>query len=284
MSSSNIGLAEDLIAREVMKIRPFTKSKHLELILSCRNLYNMDKTNKSPYCIIYIKEHEDDDYREIGRTEVILNSMDPSWSESIIIKFNSRLTQYIMCEIHDNDMNGTSEYMGRFTTTLAELVPYLNMEFVGQVKGYSNRVDYGDFIIVPGIVSGVKQSLDVSFCAHKLKKVAWFHNNDPFIVVNRMNDDGSFSVIARTKAARSTQNPIWSSIRMRVSSLCYGNLDHVLRFDCYDHRVSGYHKYIGSCHTSMRMLSHAPLMISKYRADNYTGILNIHEIHVGEAH
>lgn len=274
------GLSTERIVREVERIRPFVKTSKLELILSCRILYHVDRMRKSPYCIIYMKENDQDEFREIARTEYIYDTLHPEWAESVIVEYNPRIAQKIMFEVYNDKSCGRAPLLGEFSTTLAELAQYLDGEFVGPLKGFSSRIDYGDFIIVPGVVSGDKQIVDISFCAHNLEKLSWIHKNDPFLVINRLNRDGSYSVIDRNNVADATQNPVWKTLRMRPSSLCYNNLDHVIRIDCIDYRHYGEHRLIGSGYTTLRKLSHSPLILTKYEADNITGTLNIHHIRV----
>lgn len=278
--STDTELSFELIASEVLKLRPFVRSNKLELVLSCRNLFSVDMCSKSPYCIAYTKERLQDEWREIGRTENMFNTVDPKWIDSVDVHCNSLTEQHLMFEVLDSDCNGSSKFLGAFETTVEELIPFLFEEFVARLEGPSKRVDYGEIVIVTGIMSGCRQFIDISFSAQNLKKLSWFHKNCPFLVINRLNSDGTFSVIATTDIAQETQNPIWDTVRMRASSLCRSNLDHVIRIDCFDYRTRGHQKLIGSCLTSIRKLSYSALVLTKFRDDNITGTLKIHRIQV----
>lgn len=61
--------------------------------------------------------------------------------------------------------------------------------------------------------------------------------------------------VAKTEVVRSTQNPQWRPITIRATTLCNGDFDRNIKIDCYDRRGSGSHKLIGTCYTSMRILS-----------------------------
>lgn len=86
-------------------------------------------------------------------------------------------------------------------------------------------------------------------------KLTRIWSNDPFLVISRSNEDGSHSVVAKTEFARCGTNPIWRPIHIRVTTLCNGDYDRNIKIDCYDHRNSGSHKLIGTCHTSLRTLN-----------------------------
>lgn len=73
--------------------------------------------------------------------------------------------------------------------------------------------------------------------------------------MSRSNEDGSYSVVAKTEVMRSTQNPTWAPIRIRATTLCNGDFDRNIKIDCYDRRSNGSHKLIGTCYTSLRILN-----------------------------
>lgn len=86
-------------------------------------------------------------------------------------------------------------------------------------------------------------------CIHRLC------SNDPFLVISRSNEDGSHSVVAKTEVVRSTQNPTWAPIHIRATTLCNGDFDRNIKIDCYDRRSNGSHKLIGTCYSSLRILT-----------------------------
>lgn len=116
-------------------------------------------------------------------------------------------------------------------------------------------------------------------------------SNDPFLVISRSNEDGSYSVVTKTEPVRSTQNPTWNPFTIRATTLCNGDCERNIKIDCYDHRSSGSHKLIGTCYTNLRSLMIAdqtPMMLinEKKRKANPShgsdGVLKVANIKVAE--
>lgn len=155
--------------------------------------------------------------------------------------------------MRDKDV-GDSEFLGQFETTVGELVSYSGRQFIGKLTGISHR-DCGEIVIVTEEVQSCKQLAEIQFRAEKLTKFSWFYSNDPFLVISRSNEDGTYSVVFKSETASSTQNPTWRPFKIRATTLCNGDFDRNIKIDCYDHRSNGSHKLIGTCYTNLRTLS-----------------------------
>lgn len=229
-------------------------TSQVELTISCKNLINADFMSKSdPYCTVSMKEPWQDQYFEIARTEVIQDTLNPQWEKKIILNYNFETIQRIRFEIRDQDV-GSTDFLGQYETTLGELVSFAGRQFIEKLTGISNR-DCGVIIIVTEEVISCKQVADIQFRAEKLTKLSWLCSNDPFLVISRSNEDGSYSVVIKTDPSPSTQNPVWKSFTIRATTLCNGDFDRNIKIDCYDHRNNGNHKLIGTCYTNLRSLS-----------------------------
>ncbi len=268
---SNINNSSGHVSNEMMA--PFTTSSNLEntlsggnavmptsqieMTLSCRNLLNKDILSKSdPYCLVQMKDSWHEKYFEIGRTETINDNLNPEWVKKFIINYNFETVQKMRFEVWDVDPDG-KDFLGLFETTLAEIVSFSGRQFVGKLSGVPAR-DCGEIIIVTEELSSCKQIVQMQFRAKSLTKMSWIMRNDPFLVLSRSNEDGTYSVVMKSEPVYSTQNPLWLPITMRVRTLCNGDYDRTIKIDCYDTRSNGSHKLIGSCHTCLRSLTQGP--------------------------
>lgn len=241
-------ITDEMLAPFVSNAMP---TSQVELTISCRNLINTDVLSKSdPYCVVSMREPWQEQYFDIARTEVVKDSLNPQWVKKLVLNYNFESIQKIKFEVRDED-DGSYDYLGRFETTLGELVSASGHEFVGKLKGVST----GDIVVVTEEVSGCKQSVEIQFHAEKLTRLAWFCSNDPFLVISRSNEDGSYSVVTKSETVYSTQHPTWKPFNIRATSLCNGDFDRTIKIDCYDHRSNGNHKLIGSCYSNLRNLS-----------------------------
>lgn len=266
-------------------------TSQIEMTLSCRNLLNKDILSKSdPYCMVQMKDSWTEKFVEIGRTETVNDNLNPEWVKKFIISYNFETVQKMRFEVWDVDPDG-KDFLGQFETTLAEIVAFSGRQFIGKLTGIPGK-DCGDLIIVTEEISSCKQIVQMQFRAKSLTKMSWLWRNDPFLVLSRSNEDGTFSVVLKSEPVSSTQNPLWMPITMRVRTLCNGDYDRTIKIDCYDNRSNGDHKLIGSCHTNLRTLSLGPSQnkyplihpIKQKTKSNYTnsGFVELNSIGITE--
>lgn len=274
-------------------LAPFLPSSlptsQVELTLSCMNLINTDLLSKSdPYCVVSMKEPWQDQYYEIARTETINDTLNPQWVKKVVVNYNFETIQKVRFEIMEKDLQ-SSEFLGFFETTLSDLVSFSGRQFAGKLGGMNK--DAGEIIIVTEEVMCCRQIVEMHFEAKNLPKLSSLFRNDPFLAISRSNEDGSYSVVARTEPARSTQNPIWKPITIRMATLCNGDFDRAIRMDCFDSRMNGSHKLIGTCYTSLRTLNTSTELMNlineeKQKADDpllgEAGTLKLNKITISE--
>ena len=74
----------------------------LELSLSCKNLKNMDWLSKSdPIVVVYQKNNVTNRFQELGRTEMILDNLNPEFVKKFIIDFLFEEVQQMKFEVYD---------------------------------------------------------------------------------------------------------------------------------------------------------------------------------------
>lgn len=251
-TSSAKYITDEMLAPFVSDYLP---TSQIELTLSCRNLINADIISKSdPYCIIWMKELEwQSQFFEVGRTETIDDTLNPQWVKKVVLNYKFETMQKIKFEVWDEDLKG-ADFLGRFETTLSDLVSHAGRQFVGKLTGIPNR-NCGEIVIVTEEVTSCKMIAEIQFSAENLSKLGWICSNDPFLVISRSNEDGSYSVVEKTAPVLSTQDPVWKPISIRATALCNGDFDRNVKFDVYDHRSNGSHKLIGTCYSSLRRLN-----------------------------
>ncbi|KAM0033295.1 putative C2 domain-containing protein [Helianthus debilis subsp. tardiflorus] len=85
----------------------------IELSLSASNLRDRDVLSKSdPMVVIYTKGR-DGSLQELGRTEVVLNSLSPQWIKKVIINYYFEMVQTLVFHVYDIDtqFHGLDEKM-----------------------------------------------------------------------------------------------------------------------------------------------------------------------------
>lgn len=247
---------EELLKAYKKSFKPTSK---VELTISCKNLPSTHilRGTSDPFCVVSVKRPWQERYVEIARTETIENSLEPEWFKKILLDYSFEAIQHIQFEVRDKDLDD-HDFLGRYHTTLGALVSshgrQVHGKMIGKIDGEIIR-DKSEIIVVTEEVSSCKQVIEIQFACENLPKRKWFRNNDPYLVISRMNEDDSYSVVTRTKVAESSQNPEWDPLKIRVSALCNGDFDRKIKIDCFSDRGSGHHKLIGSCFTSINELN-----------------------------
>jgi copine-8 len=242
---------------EVMINSPFNSKNipttRVEISVACRHLLDCDIISKSdPQCVLLIKDVPTADYRELGRSEVIQNFLNPDFVTKFTLDYNFETVQKLKFEIWDVDIAGR-DFLGHFETTLADLVSSKGRQFVGKLSGRKGK-NSGEIIIVVEELSNSKQIIHFKWQGHNLKKKYWICQPDPFLLFWKSNEDGSYSVVHKTETCSSTRNPIWNHFKIQARKLCNGDFDRNIRIDCLDHRYNGNHKLIGSFFTNLNEL------------------------------
>lgn len=267
-----------------------TPTTLIEMTLSCQNLINADVLSKSdPYCVVHMKEPWQDKFFEIGRTEVIADNLNPEWVKKFLVNYNFETIQKMRFVVWDEDINGKDDLLGMYETTLADIVSSSGHQFRGKLLHKSTH-NAGQIIIVTEEVTNCKQNIKMQFNGKHLEKLSWFARNDPFLMIYRSNEDGSCSVVARTEVAHHTQNPKWQPISIYARTLCNGDYERSIKIECYDSRSNGSHKLIGTCHTSLKILSKGPGECNNYALRNpkkkgkkeHSGTLELINIYISE--
>ncbi|XP_061876613.1 copine-3-like isoform X3 [Entelurus aequoreus] len=104
---------------------PYWPSK-VELTISCDNLMDMDVFSKSdPLCALYINA-SGSQWHELGRTEMILNCLNPKFTKKFSIDYYFETVQRLKFCLYDIDNNtydlADDDFLGELQCTLGQIV------------------------------------------------------------------------------------------------------------------------------------------------------------------
>uniref|UniRef100_A0A7N5ZST0 C2 domain-containing protein n=1 Tax=Anabas testudineus TaxID=64144 RepID=A0A7N5ZST0_ANATE len=103
-----------------------TFGQQVELTISCEKLMDMDVFSKSdPLCALYINTSGSQWY-EFGRTEMILNSLNPKFAKKFVIDYYFEIVQRLKFCVYDIDNNtydlSDDDFLGELECTLGQIV------------------------------------------------------------------------------------------------------------------------------------------------------------------
>ncbi|CAJ0949604.1 unnamed protein product, partial [Mesorhabditis belari] len=272
-------------------------STSLQLTISAKGLKNRDLLSKSdPQCVLFQMEGRlagRPEWKERGRTEKIMNCLDPEWNKRLDMEYLFEERQQLRFELFDLDSDSTSlsehDFLGRFECDLAEIVSAVDGVLTGNLTGLRGKC--GTITIsADEMEDGSKEIVQFNCSGKNLDKKDLFGKSDPFLNIYRIRGDGSRQLAHRTEVIKKTLNPDWKTFDVNSKLLCGGDRNAKIVIECFDHDFDGGHDFIGNCETTLDRLlrkddRELPLINAKKRAkkgDKYknSGILQFNAVHV----
>ena len=125
----------------------------VQLFLSCRNLVNLDILSLSdPIIHVYMKPNRTAAYSLLGKTEMILNNLNPDFTKSFIIDYFFEKEQWLKFEVYDVD-NTCLEHIGTAETTLARIMTASSQTWLSDLTLQNSKSSRGKLIVRADSVS-----------------------------------------------------------------------------------------------------------------------------------
>lgn len=242
-------------------------SSRIEIFISCTGLRNLDNHSKSdPFVVLDEYDARSKSWREIGRSEIIVNTLNPSFVTRFKYTYRFEENQRIRCRVFDADDDSAD------TKKL--------------VLSRQDRAGETNQVYIADVINGIKQSktvkivgntkhgpatgsvtfrceemsnqngvVSLQFCAKKLSNLdGVFGKSDPFLRMSRTTENGKPLPMFRSEVVMNNLNPRWNRINVSLSALCNGDIYRPILFEVFDYDGDGGHDHIGSCKASLNDL------------------------------
>uniref|UniRef100_A0A8C9ZRI5 Copine-3 n=1 Tax=Sander lucioperca TaxID=283035 RepID=A0A8C9ZRI5_SANLU len=218
----------------------------VELTISCENLMDMDVFSKSdPLCALYINT-SGSRWHEFGRTEMILNCLNPKFAKKFVIDYYFEVVQRLKFCVYDIDNTtydlSDDDFLGELECTLGQIVS--SRQITRSLLLEDKRpAGHGTITICAEEITD-NRVVNFEVSARRLdKKFLWW--SDPFLEFYKHTETG-WQLAHRTEVVKDNLNPIWRPFRISLRALCGGDVERPIKVDCFDHHVNGSHDLIGS--------------------------------------
>ena len=116
-----------------------------------------------------------------------------------------------------------------------------------ELKLSTGKAPTSGLVIVRGEAqANVRDIFCVNFFARKLSnKEGFFTTSDPFLVISRMNEDGTYTQVWKNDKIDNNLNPSWAPARIPMAQICNGDVERPLRIEIFDFEKSGHHHFMG---------------------------------------
>ncbi|CAN1761116.1 Protein BONZAI 3 [Linum perenne] len=219
----------------------------IELSLSASKLLDRDVTSKSdPMAVLYAKKH-DGKLEEVGRTEVILNTLNPSWISKVTISYQFEILQPLVIQVYDVDTRyhnvpvksldlKDQDFLGEASCFLSEIVTKQNRTLILSLQSKSGHGvvrNLGTVSIHAEETVASKTAVEIAFrCSHLDNKDMFSLSvrmtelpfmtflcvsdpifmpllmQDPFLKISRIVESGGSIPICKTDVIHNNLNPV----------------------------------------------------------------------------
>jgi hypothetical protein len=244
-------------------------SSRVELFVSCQGIKNLDTHSKSDcFCIVEEMDHRKQ-WVEVGRSEIIQNSLNPEWVTRFKYTYKFEESQKIRVKIYDadNDAADTSklnlaqqDFAGETGTIyLGDIVSAANHPAGGKQVRLQGRTKHGNAtgtcMIRCEEMANQNGVVTLRFRAKGLSNLdGMFGKSDPFLRMSRTREIGTPLPMFRSEVIMNNLNPKWAEIHVSLSALCNGDPYRTIEFNVADYDADGGHDFIGKCTASLNDL------------------------------
>ncbi|KAA8536922.1 hypothetical protein F0562_029400 [Nyssa sinensis] len=235
----------------------------IQLSLSASKLLDRDIISKSdPIAVVYAKKR-DGILEELGRTEVIMNNLDPAWIEKINVAYQFEIVQPLIFHVYDVDTKyynlpvkmlklKDQDFLGEAGCFLSEIVTKhsrtltLNLH---NINGYGGLKNLGTLTVHAEETVASRNAVEIIFRCSHLENKDVFSKSDPFLRISRFIENGGSVPICKTEVVNNNLNPIWRPLCLTMQQ--FVSKDNPLVIECFDFNSSGNHLLIGKVQKSV---------------------------------
>eukprot|EP00834_Sanchytrium_tribonematis_P001844 NODE_48_length_31852_cov_1.054168.p11 type:complete len:397 gc:universal NODE_48_length_31852_cov_1.054168:29468-30658(+) len=215
----------------------------VDLKLSCQGLKNKDTFSKSdPYIVVF------EDSRILGKTEIIKDNLSPAFTKSIQLDYYFEKVQKLHFEIRDDDGNEKYDHLGEAKVVLCDIVTAGPDGF--EVPILINGKSHGKLKIKAREIKKEMLNAYVKFSLSctKLDKKDLFGKSDPYLLLFKIDKDGSLNKVHKTEIIKNTYDPNFQSFKLPLSDVG----EEKVRLECWDWDRSSKDDIIGACEFNMQ--------------------------------
>ncbi|GAB2218753.1 hypothetical protein Drorol1_Dr00001984 [Drosera rotundifolia] len=238
-------------------------STQLELSLSAAKLRDLDIISKSdPMAVVYVKKLGGM-LEEVGRTEVIMNSLDPAWIQKISIAYQFEIVQTLVFQVYDVDTRynkipvqgiklADQDFIGEATCALSQIITKRDRSLSLNLQCRNRTGSQGTLTIHAEETVATKNAVEIVFHCTHLDNKDLLSKSDPFLRISRIAENGVPVPICKTEVVDDNLNPTWKPVCLTMQQ--FVSKDNPLIIECFDFNTNGKHELIGKLQKSIRHL------------------------------
>lgn len=210
-------------------------------------------------CVVYVQQSNRHAWIEQGRTERLVNTLNPEFATKITVGYHFEELQNLKFKLYDIDGSSSiledHDFLGEADCSLGQIVSSGNFSIPLHHPNSPNVKNKGQlFVKAEEIGSLNKEEVELLFTAQDFKKIFIFSKPDPFIEIYKED-----TLVYRTACVRNNQHPQWPKFTLPLRSLrTKGDQDATLIIKALSHKDNGKHRPLGEVSISTREICSAP--------------------------
>ncbi|XP_042066007.1 protein BONZAI 1-like isoform X1 [Salvia splendens] len=239
-------------------------SSEIELSLSATDLRDRDVLSKSdPMAVLYIKGN-DGSLRELGRTEVVLNSLSPKWIKKFSVTYQFEMVQNLVLRVYDVDTQfhgmdvktlklEEQQLLGEAICTISKIATKLYRTVtIDLTREEVSTRKCGQLTVYAEESVTSKTTVELVLRCSDLESKDLFSKSDPFLVISKATEHGMLVPICKTEVRKNDHEPKWNPIFLSIQQV--GSKDSPLLIECFNFNSNGKHDLLGKVQKSLAEL------------------------------
>ncbi|KAL3819648.1 hypothetical protein ACJIZ3_005553 [Penstemon smallii] len=207
---------------------------------------------------------KDGKLEELGRTEVVMNDLNPTWIQKINITYHFEIVQPLIFHVYDVDTKyhnvsvktlklTDQDFLGEASCVVSEIVTKQNRTLTLNIHNNGRGCgNLGTLTIRAEECVASKNVVEMTFRCSDLENKDLFSESDPFLKISRNVETGGFIPICKTEVVNNNLNPSWKPVCLTMQQ--FASKENPLLIECFDFNSSGNHQLIGKIQKSVAEL------------------------------
>ncbi|CAM9106881.1 unnamed protein product [Scytosiphon promiscuus] len=233
----------------------------LQLSIACKGLANLDKLSKSdPFVVVKLHSpSEGPEAMEIGRTEIISNTLNPKFVTIVPVTFKFEEVQTLTFEVYDVDTAYSTadaknidpaqqDFQGSAKCALAQIVGGRDQTWEGTLSGATKAKGGAPKVVIRAEeVANSNALVDLTLAGSNV-------GLGTFLRISRVGENGPPIPCFKTEVAKGSPPRPWNPIKLSLQILANGDPYRPLVIEVFTWKKSGSHVLVGACKASVNDL------------------------------
>ncbi|KAK7318344.1 hypothetical protein RJT34_03043 [Clitoria ternatea] len=237
----------------------------IELSFSASGLRDRDVLSKSDPMMVLYARGKNGALEELGRTEVVLNSLNPTWITKHTLIYNFEVVQVLVFRVYDVDTQFCNadvkmlkleeqQYLGEATCALSEIITKpdrsmtLDLHREDSLRSTQSQ-NCGKLLVHAEECVSSKTTVEMILRCSDLEYRDLFSKSDPFLLISKIVEGGNHIPICKTEVIKNDHNPTWKPVFLNIQQV--GSKESPLIIECYNFNSNGKHDLMGKVQKSL---------------------------------